>query len=246
MKKMYLTFSLILFVSISMIAQQAPVENRIPMLGERAPSFETTTTKGHLNFPDDYLGKWKILFSHPSDFTPVCSTELLDMADMLDEFKKLNTQLLVLSTDGLNSHLEWVQSLEGIQKNEGKKVGINFPLVPDVGLEISSKYGMIHSNMSSTKTVRGVFIINPENQICAMFFYPATTGRNLAEIKRALIALQESDRRDVLTPSNWQPGDDFLLPSPSSKEEAEKMTKRNNPKLYSKEWYLWYEKNNSK
>lgn len=225
------------------LSAQAQKENRIPMLGEPAPSFTAKTTKGDVTFPTDYLGKWKILFSHPADFTSVCSTEILDLAEMADEFKKLNTELLVLSTDGLNSHLEWIRSLEGIQEKEGRNVGIDFPLVPDVGLDISRQYGMIHSGMSETRTVRGVFIVNPENIITAMFFYPFTTGRNLEEIKRTIIALQESDRRDVFTPSNWQPGDDFLIESPSSKEEAEKMMKRNDPSLYSKAWYLWFEKN---
>lgn len=241
MKKICFTIIPLIFLAM-VLTSHAQQENRIPMLGESAPSFSANTTHGNINFPADYLGKWKLLFSHPADFTPVCSTEILDLAEMQDDFKKLNAQILVLSTDGLNSHLEWIRSLEGIQKKEGKTVGIDFPLVPDVGLKISSKYGMIHSSMSSTRTVRGVFIISPENQICAIFFYPATTGRNLEEIKRTLIALQESDRRDVLTPSNWHPGDDFLIPSPASKEEAEKLTRRNNPELYSKEWYLWYEK----
>ncbi len=241
MKRIYLTIITFAFISLAFSAQAQKV-NCIPMLGDLAPSFSAKTTQGSINFPTDYLGKWKILFSHPADFTPVCSTELLDLADMQEEFKKLNTELLVLSTDGLNSHIEWIKSLENIQNSEGSNVGINFPLVPDVGLEISSKYGMIHSNISTTKTVRGVFIINPENVICAMFFYPTTTGRNLEEIKRTIVALQESDRYDVLTPSNWQPGDDFLIDSPASLEEAEKLAKKNDPSLYSKDWYLWYKK----
>lgn len=242
MKTIYATIFQFLFLSLVLSAQMSPDQNCIPMLGESAPSFTAETTEGKINFPEDYMGKWKILFSHPADFTPVCSTELLDLAEMQDEFKKLNAQLLVLSTDGLNSHLEWIRSLEIIQKNEGHDVGIDFPIIPDVGLKISSQYGMIHSNMSTTKTVRGVFIINPENKICAMFFYPFTTGRNMEEIKRTLIALQESDRREVLTPSNWQPGDDYLIKSPASRGEAEKMASKNDPSLYSKYWYLWYKK----
>ena len=241
MKAFYLSIIPIIFLTL-VFTTEAQDRNSIPMLGDSAPSFTAKTTEGNLNFPDDYFGKWKILFSHPADFTPVCSTEILELAEMQDEFKKLNAQLLVLSTDGLGSHIEWIKSLESIQKNEEKKVGINFPLVPDVGLEISKKYGMIHSRMSATKTVRGVFIINPENKICAIFFYPSTTGRNLQEIKRTLIALQESDRRDVLTPANWQPGDDFLIDSPASVEESEKMSRKNDPSLYSKDWYLWYQK----
>lgn len=242
MKKSVLFIIPVIMIAFSLRAQN-PHENRIPLLGETAPSFTAKSTKGNITFPSDYLGKWKILFSHPADFTSVCSTEILDLAEMAEDFRKLNAQLIILSTDGLNSHLEWIRSLENIQEKEGKKVGIDFPLVPDIGLEISSKYGMIHSGMSTTRTVRGVFIINPENIITAMFFYPFTTGRNPEELKRTLIALQESDRRDVFTPSNWQPGDDFLLESPSSREEADKMVKRNNPSYYSKAWYLWYEKN---
>lgn len=241
MKIFYLVIIQVIMLSV-IVKAQAPDENRIPMLGETAPSFEARTTQGNINFPTDYFGKWKILFSHPADFTPVCSTEILDLAEMQDEFKKLNTQLLVLSTDGLNSHIEWIYSLEKIQAEEGTSVGINFPFVPDVGLEISKKYGMIHPRMSSTKTVRGVFIINPENKICAIFFYPITTGRNLQEIKRSLLALQESDRNNVLTPANWNPGDDYLIPSPASREEADKLARKNDSNLYSKEWYLWYKK----
>lgn len=232
-----------IFLLSLMVSAQAPDKGRIPMIGELAPSFTAESTQGNITFPSDYLGKWKIMFSHPADFTPVCSTEILDLAEMQDEFKKLNAQLLVLSTDGLNSHLEWVRSLENIQDKDGVEVGIDFPLVPDVGLKISNKYGMIHPMMSSTQTIRGVFIINPENKISAIFFYPVTTGRNLEEIKRTLIALQESDKYEVLTPANWYPGDDYLIASPGSKEEAEKMAKKNNPNLYSKEWYLWYKRN---
>jgi len=242
MKIKYTLFIPIFLLSI-MLNAQAQEQNHIPMLGESAPEFTAKSTLGTITFPSDYLGKWKILFSHPADFTPVCSTEILDLAEMQDEFKKLNAQLLVLSTDGLNSHIEWVRSLEKIQSDEGSKVGINFPLVPDVGLEISRKYGMIHPNMSSTQTIRGVFIINPENEICAIFFYPSSTGRNLQEIKRTLLALQESDRYNVLTPANWHPGDDYLIESPASQEEAEKLKRKNNPDLYSKDWYLWYKKN---
>lgn len=242
MKKLHLSI-LISLLAFVMTMAQPPENNRIPMLGEPAPTFTAITTHGEITFPLDYQGKWKILYSHPADFTPVCSTEILDLADMVNDFKKLNTQILVLSTDGLNSHIQWIKSLEGIQEKEGRKAGIDFPLVPDINLDISSKYGMIHSNMSTTKTVRGVFIINPENKICAMFFYPFTTGRNLEEIKRTLIALQESDRREVLTPSNWQPGDDYLINAPSTKEDAEKMDRKKNSSYYSKEWYLWYKKN---
>ena len=242
MKTIFLTFISIFILSVFTNAQSPPDQQPIPLLGDEAPSFEANSTQGLINFPSDYFGKWKIMMSHPADFTPVCSTEILDLAEMQDEFKKLNTQLLVLSTDGINSHLDWIRSLEKIQEKEGRKVGVNFPLVPDVGLEISKQYGMIHSGMSSTKTVRGVFFINPDNKICAIFFYPVSTGRNLEEIKRTLLALQESDKKNVLTPSNWEPGDDCLLESPKSREEAEKLAQKNDPNLYSLDWYIWYKR----
>ena len=233
-------FFILLFTLV--VHGQSPEETRIPMLGDRAPSFSVETTQGRINFPDDYLGKWKILFSHPADFTSVCSSEILDLAEMQEEFKKLNTEIFVLSADGLNSHLQWIRSLENIQAKEGIVHHIDFPLIPDIGLDIAKKYGMVHPGRSMTETMRGVFIINPENQIDAIFFYPISTGRNLMEIKRCLLALQETYDHDVLTPSNWQPGDDFLIESPSSKEEAEKLARKKGDDLYSREWYLWYKK----
>ena len=241
MKLIKLWPTLILFFALALHAQ-SPDNTHIPMLGDRAPSFTVETTQGLINFPDDYLGKWKILFSHPADFTPVCSSEILDLAEMQDDFQKLNTEIFVLSADGLNSHLQWIRSLEGIQANEGEVHHIDFPMIPDIGLEIAGKYGMVHPGKSINKTMRGVFIINPENKIDAIFFYPISTGRNLQEIKRCLLALQETYDHDVLTPSNWEPGDDFLVKGPSSKEEAAKLAKKKDADLYSKEWYLWYKK----
>ena len=236
-------FTLTILLTTSVIAQHS--ENyRIPLIGELAPSFSGQSTHGPIHFPDDFYGDWKILFSHPADFTPVCSTEIIELAEMQDEFKKLDTELIVMSTDGLNSHIEWVRSLQNIKLYNRESVTIKFPLVSDPNLEISKKYGMIHPSISSTKDIRGVFIINPENKICATFFYPASTGRNMEEIKRVLIALQLSNKRNVFTPANWQPGDDVLIPSPASFEEADKLAEKNNPDLYSLEWYIWFKKTN--
>ncbi|MEE4260371.1 MAG: peroxiredoxin [Bacteroidales bacterium] len=215
---------------------------RIPLIGEKAPSFTGQSTEGTIHFPDDYFGHWKILFSHPADFTPVCSTEILELAEIQDDFSKLDTKLVVMSTDGLNSHIEWVRSLHGIKRYDRESITIEFPLVSDPDLEISKKYGMLHPTYSTTRDVRGVFIIDPEDKICATFFYPASTGRNMEEIKRVLIALQTSAKRNVLTPANWQPGDDVLIDSPESIEAAEKLAAKNNPDLYSLEWYLWFKK----
>lgn len=234
-------FTLAWFVSVSMIAQSTN-SYRIPLIGEKAPEFTGQSTQGAIHFPNDYYGHWKILFSHPANFTPVCSTEILELAELQDEFKKLDTKLVVMSTDGLNSHIEWVRSLQNIRLYDRESVTIEFPLVSDPDLDISKKYGMLHPNYSSTRDVRGVFIIDPEDKICATFFYPATTGRNMEEIKRVLIALQTSAKRNVYTPANWQPGEDVLLPGPTSIEEAKRLASKNDPDLYSLEWYLWFKK----
>jgi peroxiredoxin (alkyl hydroperoxide reductase subunit C) len=239
--KTIILLSFTLFLSFTINAQDNETI-RIPLIGETAPEFTGQLTQGPIHFPDDYYGHWKILFSHPADFTPVCSTEILELAEIQDDFSKLDTKLVVMSTDGLNSHIEWVRSLQGIRLHDRESVAIKFPLVSDPDLEISKKYGMLHPNYSTTRDVRGVFIIDPEDKICATFFYPATTGRNMEEIKRVLIALQTSAKRNVLTPANWKPGDDVLINSPESIEEAEKLAAKEDPDLYSLEWYLWFKK----
>jgi peroxiredoxin (alkyl hydroperoxide reductase subunit C) len=232
MKKVY---SLLVAILIGLI-----VFGQMPMLGDKAPKFEAKSTKGDISFPGDYYGKWKILFSHPADFTPVCTTEIIELSFLQDEFKKQNTQLVVLSTDGLNSHLEWVKSMEAITYKDKDAVKIEFPIVSDVGLDISKQYGMIHPNSSSTHDVRAVFIINPDDKICLILYYPDNVGRNIDEILRTLIALQEVDKNDRLAPANWQIGDDLMLNTPVSQEDAKKLESKKN--LYSIAWYLWFEK----
>jgi len=212
------------------------------MIGESAPTFVAESTMDTIKFPGDYYNKWKILFSHPADFTPVCSTEILELASKKEEFNKLNTKLVVISTDGLNSHIEWVKSLEGINYKGNEKVMIDFPIVSDHSLLISKSYGMIHPKSSTTRNVRGVFIIDPDDKIRAIFFYPSTTGRNIEEIKRTLIALQLTEKKNVLTPADWTPGQDVLIPSPQNIKEANKLEEKNDPKLYSLAWYLWFTK----
>lgn len=241
MKKVFL---LVFFLTgmLSCLYSQTKENIRIPLIGEYAPSFKAQSTMGEIDFPRDFFGKWTILFSHPADFTPVCSTEILELATMEEEFNALNTRLVVISTDGLNSHIEWVRSLEDIDYKGNKDIQINFPIVSDVSLEISRKYGMIHPSANSTKDIRGVFIIDPDNQVRAIFFYPLTTGRNLEEIKRTLVALQTTSKENYYTPANWEPGDDVLLPSPASKEEAEKFQKKGDPSIYSLDWYIWYKR----
>ena len=237
-KHIYLLFLSLLFVSFAWSQENKDI--RIPLIGEVAPFFTAESTQGKINFPDDYFGKWKILFSHPSDFTAVCSTEIIELAAVQQDFEKLNTKILVISTDGLNSHLEWVKSMESIRYKGKDPVKIKFPLISDNNLEISRKYGMIHAVTSSTKDVRGVFIIDPEEKIRAVIFYPMSLGRNIDEIKRIIIALQQSDNKNVYTPANWQPGQDVLLPSPKTEQDADKMATRNDPNLTEVTWYLWF------
>lgn len=223
-------------------SNQAVTQTCIPMIGDKAPAFESQSTLGKIKFPEDYFGKWKIIFSHPADFTPVCSSELISLANMSKEFDELKTALIVLSTDGVSSHLEWVRSMESIVFKDKSTVKITFPLVSDVGLEISKKYGMIHPNFSSTKDIRAVFIIDNEDKIRAIFYYPSTTGRNMYEIKRTLIALQTVDDKYVLTPANWKPGDDVMIASPSTSAESQKMADKRDDNFYSLSWYMWYKR----
>ena len=205
---------LVLFLLLSFFVAKSWSQS-IPMIGDKSPGFTAQTTSGELNFPSDYGGKWKIIFSHPRDFTPVCTTEVLTLAHMQNEFDKLNTKIVVISTDKLEKHLMWKQALEETTYKSMNPEKINFPIVDDSHLSISKSYGMLHLNLSTTKDVRGVFIINPENKISAIYFYPMNIGRNMEEIKRTLIALQTASgegKDRCLTPANWQVGDDVLVP----------------------------------
>lgn len=245
MKSLISSLTLLLLFTGSISAQQKSDEH-FPLIGDPAPSFLGESTMGKINFPDDYFTKWKIIFSHPADFTPVCSSEIIALASMQEAFEKLNTMILVLSTDGLSSHVDWCRSLESMKLDGYPQAKINFPLVSDVGLTISKKYGMIHENSGSTKDIRAVFIIDPDNKIAAIFYYPSNVGRNMEEIKRTLVALQTADKYDVLTPVNWKAGEDVMLHAPKSIEESEKMEKRatanSNSDIYNREWYMWYKR----
>ena len=235
--------SIIFLVScMTFVQAQQPTDSRIPLIGEQAPKFTAESTFGRITFPDDNHSKWTILFSHPADFTAVCSSEILELAAMQEEFAKLNTRLMVISTDAVSSHIEWVKSLEEIKFKNRDAVKIKFPLISDKNLDISKKYGMIHSLSSTTKNVRGVFIVNPESKIEAFFFYPMNIGRNLDEIKRTLIALQTAEKHNVLIPANWQPGQDVMIQSPETIIEAEKLMQKKDPKLYYLTWYMWFTK----
>jgi peroxiredoxin 2/4 len=190
--------------------------SRIPLLNENAPAFVAESTNGTIEFPADYGSKWKIIFSHPADFTPVCTSELLQLAKMQKEFKDINVQLIVVSTDDLKRHKAWVQSMEEILVKENNPVKIKFPIIDDSKFNIGWKYGMLTPSPESYKAVRGVYIVDPENKVKAITFYPMEVGRNIEEIKRMVLALQTAEKNTVLTPVNWKPGDNVLLPYPKS------------------------------
>jgi len=221
---------------------QERAQQYVPMLGDEAPSFLAESSTGVLNFPGEYYSQWKILFSHPADFTPVCTTEILELAAAQKDFEKLGTKLVVVSADKLSRHLDWKKNMETIRYKDRDPVKIDFPLVSDTALIIAREYGMIHPNSSTTKDVRGVFIIDPKNKIRAIFFYPMNIGRNLGEIERTLCALQTADKQQVLIPANWLPGGDVLMPNIKSTADADKVAKPNDPEYYKPAWYMVFKK----
>lgn len=200
----------------------------LPLIGDPAPAFVAESTKGPIHFPQDYVGRWVILFSHPSDFTPVCTTEFIMFADLLKEFESMNTELVGLSVDSLSSHIAWLYAIEQEVKFNGhENVRVDFPLIADLSTQIARKYGMLHPKANSTKTVRAVYFIDPQGIIRTILFYPASTGRNFEEIKRILASLQLNDEFGVSTPADWWPGDDVILPNPDTLDDAVKAHERN-------------------
>jgi len=198
--------------------QQLDQQNvAMPRIGDKAPEFKAITTQGEINFPADYKDKWVILFSHPADFTPVCTSEFMTFARRENEFEALNCKLVGLSIDGLYSHIAWLRTIkEKIEYKGMKNIEVNFPLIEDITMEIAKKYGMIQPGESSTKAVRAVFFIDPKAMIRAIIYYPLSLGRNFDELKRALIAMQTADKYSIATPADWQPGDDVIVPTAGS------------------------------
>lgn len=221
------------------IPQNTTCNNTFPLIGDVAPKFTATTTNGIVNFPDDYIGHWVVLFSHPMDFTPVCTTEFLAFQSELSNFKKQNTELIGLSVGAISSHLAWFHSIHNdINFKDWKNIAITFPVIADIDLHVAKLYGMIHPNTSDTKTVRAVFIIDPKSIIRTILYYPQTTGRNIQEILRILTALQTTDAFGVSTPANWTPGNPVIEPSPQTTRELEKTIKTKNKNVQS--WYLTF------
>ena len=213
--------------------------NKFPLIGDIAPSFRAKTTNGEINFPNDYHGHWVILFSHPMDFTPVCTSEFMSFQSMIDEFQKLDTEIIGLSIGAIYSHLAWFRSIfEEISFNGWKNINITFPVIEDLDMKISKLYGMVHPNTSDTKTVRAVFIIDPNGIIRAILYYPPTTGRNLIEIKRLLVALQTADAFKVATPADWLPGMRVIEPSPQTTDAMHNRIKTKDKNLDVQSWYF--------
>lgn len=253
MKKLFLLVAIVFSISQLWSQEAANTANgsnsnedrnfRIPLIGEKAPSFTAESTNGTINFPEDFGRNWKVLFSHPRDFTPVCSTELLELANLQDQFTKLGVKLLVISTDKLETHVQWKKALEMVKLNNKETTKINFPLVDDEHISIAKQYGMIHPETNSTQSVRGVFIIDPNNVIQAVYFYPMNVGRSTDELLRMVTALETSAKDKVLMPANWKEGQDVLVKVPPKTIDTD------NPNgeiagYYNPAWFLWFKKSN--
>lgn len=211
----------------------------MPRIGDAAPYFEAVTTQGNIKFPTDYNGKWVILFSHPADFTPVCTSEFMTFAKMEDEFAKLNTQLVGLSVDGLYSHIAWLRTIKDKIEFRGmKNIEVKFPLIEDITMTVAAKYGMIQPNESSTKAVRAVFFIDPKGIIRAMIYYPLSLGRNFDELKRVIIGLQTADKHAVALPADWTPGEDVIVPPANSCGVAKDRMEGKDENVYCKDWFF--------
>lgn len=219
----------------------AETANRIPLIGEDAPAFEAETTQGHLKFPDDFHGKWVIFFSHPADFTPVCTTEFMTFASMQEEFRVLNCELLGLSIDSTFSHIAWLRTIrEKVEFHGLKDVEVTFPVISDLTMDVARKYGMLQPSASTTQAVRAVFVIDPNAKIRAMIYYPMSAGRNMDEIKRLLIALQTADKFGVATSANWKPGEEVIVPPPGSCGAAKDRMASADPQVRCVDWFLCF------
>jgi len=223
--------------------EESKQQMSMPLIGDDAPKFKAKTTMGEINFPEDYKGKWIIFFSHPADFTPVCTTEFMTFASMQKEFKDLNCELIGLSIDSIYAHIAWLRTIkEKIEYKGMKNVEIMFPVIEDLKMDISKKFGMVQPNASTTQAVRAVFLIDPKAKVRAMLYYPLSNGRNMQEIKRLLLAMQKSDKDQIATPANWQPGDDVIIPPPGSCGVAKERMEKKEEGKYCLDWFMCFRK----
>ena len=211
----------------------------LPRIGDAAPEFKAVTTQGEINFPDDYKGNWVILFSHPADFTPVCTSEFMTFASMEEKFTEAHCKLIGLSIDGLYSHIAWLRTIKDKIEYKGMKdVEVMFPLIEDITMNVAKKYGMIQPNEDTTKAVRAVFYIDPKGIIRTIIYYPLSLGRNFNELYRVLIALQTADEFGVATPADWHPGDDVIISPAGSCGTAKDRMDGKEEGLDCKDWFF--------
>lgn len=211
----------------------------MPRIGDNAPEFKAVTTQGEVNFPADYKGSWVILFSHPADFTPVCTSEFMTFATLEKQFNEADCKLVGLSIDGLYSHIAWLRTIkEKIEYKGMKNVEVTFPLIEDITMEIAKKYGMVMPGESSTKAVRAVFVIDPQGIIRTIIYYPLSLGRNFDELYRVVLALKTADEFKIATPADWRPGDDVIISPAGSCGTAKDRMDGKEEGLDCKDWFF--------
>ena len=211
----------------------------LPRIGDKAPAFKAETTQGEIYFPDDYAGSWVILFSHPADFTPVCTTEFMTFATLEKEFEKYNCKLVGLSVDGLYSHIAWLRTIKDKIEYKGMEdVEVRFPLIEDITMNVSHLYGMIQPGEASTKAVRAVFVIDPAGIVRTIIYYPLSLGRNFQELLRVIVALQTADAFECATPADWQPGDEVIVPPPGSCGVAQERVEAEDETMVCYDWFF--------
>jgi peroxiredoxin (alkyl hydroperoxide reductase subunit C) len=208
----------------------ASAASSIPRINDPAPDFEAKSTNGMLKL-SDFKGKWVVLFSHPADFTPVCSTEFVEFARRSDDFRERNAQLVGLSVDSVTAHIAWIRNMQ-----DHFDVKIDFPVIADLDTKVAQKYGLIHPSASETATVRAVFVIDDKGIIRALIYYPMSLGRNIDEILRVIDGLQTADTNACATPANWKPGEKVIVPPPQTLADADARTKREDYEVT--DWYF--------
>ncbi len=213
-------------------------DNKMLIIGERAPSFQALTTQGEISFPKDYSGKWVVLFCYRADFTAVCTTELMILASMYSEFKSINTELIGLSGDSIYSHIAWIRKIKELAWKDTKHVEVTFPLISDSSLEISKKYAMPGQDIDQMQVLNSTYLIDPEGKIRAAFCYPAEVGRNIPEMKRLIMALQKVDSEGVAVPADWLPEEDILLLAPETSGLATERMEQVSENRYCIDWFL--------
>ena len=211
----------------------------LPRIGEKAPAFKAVTTQGEIDFPKQYEGHWVILFSHPADFTPVCTSEFMTFATLEPKFDELDCKLIGLSIDGLYSHIAWLRTIkEKIEYKGMKNVEVKFPLIEDITMEVARKYGMIQPGEAATKAVRAVFVIDHKGMIRAIIYYPLSTGRNFDELLRVVQALKTADAFSIATPADWRPGDEVIVPTAGSCGVAKNRMDGKEEGVTCKDWFF--------